>query len=205
MNTCLKISFLGIFQIFRILMVSGILLLSFFSTVAFADVWDKLGSHAEEYQENEGIEDYVWKETESNLPEYPQESDLLEVAGPPAYRNYQYLIDEKNLNVGKDGVVRYSLVIRSPGGADNVMFDGIHCIQNQIKNYAYGSTDMDGNKKFTLKQTTEWKSFRPSGVTAYGKIFATNYFCNHDGIVLTRHEIIQNMKYGKGPVDGLYN
>ncbi|MCP3848865.1 MAG: hypothetical protein GY694_01315 [Gammaproteobacteria bacterium] len=172
---------------------------------AFADVWDKIEAHKTENAENEGVEDYIWKEGGSFLPPYPQDSDLLEVAGPPSYQNYQYLIDGKTLSIGDDGVVRYSLVIRSTNGSDNVMFDGLRCTNRQIKNYAYGSTDMDGNKKFIERQDASWKPFRSTGVMGYGPIFMSSYFCNFDGALLSRHEIIQNIKYGKGNVDGLYN
>ncbi|MCU7937964.1 MAG: CNP1-like family protein [gamma proteobacterium symbiont of Bathyaustriella thionipta] len=175
------------------------------STAALADVWDKWDSHTEEYKENEGVEDYVWKEGGNKMPEYPENSDLLEVAGPPAYRNYQYFIDAKNLTVGADGVVRYSIVIRSSSGADNAMYDGIRCTTNQMKNYAYGSTGMDGNKKFIQKTSVAWTPFRTIGATGYAPILAMNYFCDHSGVPLKRHVIIQNIKYGKGPVDGLYN
>lgn len=176
------------------------------STVVLAgDVWDKWGSHRQEYQENEGVEDYIWKEGSDAIPAYPENSDLLEVTGPPAYQNYQYLIDGKSLTVGADGVVRYVIVIRSSSGVDNAMFDGMRCTTGQMKNYAYGSTGMDGKKKFILKSNAAWKPFRSSGVTGYGPILAANYFCDHSGVPLKRHVIIQNIKYGKGEVDGLYN
>lgn len=174
------------------------------SAAVFADVWDKWDSHKQDYQENEGVEDFVWKEGSNNLPGYPDNDDLLEVAGPQAYQNYQYLIDAENLIVGADGVVRYSIVIRSSSGADNVMHDGIRCTTNQIKNYAYGSTGMDGKKKFIPKLNAVWRPFRATGITAYGSILASNYYCSHEGFPLKRHEIIQNIKYGKGTVDGLY-
>jgi len=38
----------------------------------------------------------------------------------------------------------------------------------------------------------------------YTRSLAENYFCNTLGEVLKRHEIIQNIKYGKGTVDGFY-
>ena len=205
MNICIKIRFSGIFRAPKMFALYGAVLLLPFSTIVFADTWDKLDSFSHEYEENDNAaEDFVWKEEGNNLPDYPQDSDLLAVAGPPAYQNYQYLIDEKSLKVGQDGVIRYSIVIRSPGGADNVMYDGLRCTTQQLKNYAYGSTDMNGRKKFIKRQSVEWKTFRSSGVTAYAPIFVTNYFCDHYGIALKRREIIQNMKHGKGNVDGLY-
>jgi len=187
----------------------NIFLLSLFlgySAVISADVWDKWDSHKEEYKENEGVEDFVWKEGENNLLEYPQDSNLAAITGPAAYRNYQYLLDIKTLTVGSNGVVRYSIVIRSGSGADNVMFDGIRCTTREMINYAYGSTDMKGNKKFIEKSNAAWKPLRSTGVLGYSLPLATDYFCDFSGIPLTRHEIIQNIKYGKGPVDSLmYN
>ena len=187
-----------------VIMLFLFILLFTYSTAVLADVWEKWDSYNQEYQENEGVEDFVWKEGDKNMPEYPENSDLLEVSGSAVYQNYQYLIDGKNLTVGRDGVVRYSIVIRSKSGVDNVMYDGIRCTANQIKHYAYGTTDMDGKKKFIPKSNAAWEPFRSSGVTAYGATLATSYFCDHNAVALKRNEIIQNIKYGKGPVDGLY-
>ena len=189
------------------ILLKNIIIIFLFShnVVIAADVWDKWGSHKQEYQENEGIEDYVWKEGSSQLPEYPQDSDLSAIMGPAAYRNYRYLIDIKTLVVGTDDVVRYSIVIRSSSGSDNVMFEGLRCSTHQVINYAYGYTDMNNNKKFREKNNTNWKPLRSDGVMGYSSILAMDYFCDHNGVTLKRHEIIQNIKYGKGPVDGLYN
>ncbi len=182
-----------------------ILSLSSYSITSWADVWDKLGSFKEEYKDNDNAKDYVWKEDNSQLADYPKDRDLLKIVGPAAYRNYQYLIDGKTLSVSSDGVVRFSLVIRSSSGSDNVMFDGLRCTSRQTINYAYGMTNMDGKKVFNKKNKPQWKPLRSEGVMGYSTILATDYFCDHSGVPLTRHEIIQNIKYGKGPVDGLYN
>ncbi len=181
----------------------GILLTFLLTMPLMADVWDRLPAYSQEYQEND-VEDFVWKEGATNLPDYPADKDLIEVAGPPTYRNYKYLVDEKSLQVGADDVVRFTLVIRSPNGADNVMYDGLRCSTSEIKNYAYGSTDKQGKKVFYPRSKPLWKPISETGVMGYSKVFAINYFCNFDGFVLKRHEIIQNMKYGKGNVDGLY-
>jgi len=179
-----------------------VLLLVFPINGMTADIWDKLNEH--EFQLNEDVEEYIWKEGGTQLPDYPEDKNLLEVAGPPAYRNYQYLIDGKNLQVGKDGIVRYSIVIRSTDGADNAMFEGLRCDSGQIKNYAYGSTDKAGKKVFLPREKPKWQPVRSNGVTGYTESLRVNYFCDMQGAILTRHEIMQNIKYGKGNVDGLY-
>jgi len=179
--------------------------LSIYSVTAVADVWNKWGGFKDEYKDNENAEDYVWKEENSQLPNYPKDSDLLKIVGPAAYRNYQYLIDGKTLSVGSDGVVRFSFVIRSSSGSDNVMFDGLRCNTRQMINYAYGMTNTEGQKVFNKKTKPQWKPLRTKGIAGYSAILADSYFCDPTSIPLTRHEILQNIKYGKGPVDGLYN
>lgn len=182
-------------------MFIGLLLVGIPAAEVVADIWETLNEH--EFRMNEDVEDYIWKEQGVALPEYPQDRDLLEVDGPPAYRNYQYLIDGKSLQVGADRVVRYSIVIRAPGGADNVMYEGLRC-NGQVKSYAYGSTDKQGKKVLLARQNPQWQPVRSTGVTGYSEILRVNYFCNMQDALLSRQEILQNIKYGKGEVDGLY-
>lgn len=176
-------------------------LYSFVFTVQ-ADVWEDLSPH--EFQENEGVEDYVWKEGENILPAYPKDSDLLEVSGTANFPNYTYLIDGKSLTIGADDVIRYTIVVRSSSGSDNISFEGLRCNQLTMKKYAYGSVDRNGQKKLVARNNLKWKPYRVSGVTGYADSLIKNYFCDHNGSTLKLHQIIQNIKYGKGEVDGLY-
>lgn len=172
------------------------------SAQVMADIWEDLNE--EEFREND-VEEFVWKEGDSSALGYPEESDLVEVSGSSAYRNYQYLIDVESVQVGADGVVRYSLVIRSSSGSDNAFFEGIRCISNEIKTYAYGAADMDDKKKFVPRIKPGWKKASSSGVRGYSETFIINYLCGFNGKNIKRYEIIQNIKYGKGEVDGTYN
>lgn len=181
--------------------IFSLLILLFLSAQVWADVWDTLKE--DEFREND-VEDYVWKEDGSTVPDYPKESDLVEVSGSPAYKNYQYLIDVETLQVGADGVIRYSVIIRSPSGADNSFYEGIRCTSGEMKTYAYGITDMDDKKKFISKSDPRWRLASSSSVTGYGPIFIANYLCGFNGKNLKRNEIIKNIKYGKGNLDGLY-
>jgi len=178
------------------------LLLLFLSVQVWADVWDKLKE--EDFREND-VEDYVWKEDGRKTPDYPKDEDLVEVSGSPAYKNYQYLIDVKTLQVGNDGVVRYSLVIRSSSGSDNAFFEGVRCTSGEMKTYAYGITDMDDKKKFIARTDPKWRIASSSGIKGYGQTFIINYLCGFNGKTIKRNEVIQNIKYGKGNVDGGYN
>src|SRR5689334_1971589 len=60
-----------------------------------------------------------WAELQTQLPAYPKMENLLLFDPGPASNNLHY-IDAPSIVVGADGIVRYTLVIKSPTGATNV-------------------------------------------------------------------------------------
>jgi hypothetical protein len=184
-------------------LLSSIVLVLFGNSV-IADVWDKWDAHFDENLDNEGVEEFVWKEDSSNLPQYPLEKNLLPIDGPPTHRDFSYFIDETSITIGHDRVVRYSLVIRSKSGSDNVVYDGIRCTDQYLKNYAYGAVDKTGKKIYMPREKPQWKPLQNSGMTAYGPVLATNYFCSRYDLSLKLHEIINNIKYGESTSEELY-
>jgi hypothetical protein len=56
---------------------------------------------------------------------------------PEAPTDFRYFVDTGSLSVGADRVVRYTLVARSPGGAENVTFEGLRC-SGEYRVYAVG-------------------------------------------------------------------
>lgn len=81
-----------------------------------------------------------WSEELTRLPPLPQAEDLIELrldGGPGPFR---YFIDGRHLAVGEDGVVRYTVVIRSRSGASNLSLEGIRCTaRGRFKVFAYGT------------------------------------------------------------------
>ncbi|MFN2643381.1 MAG: CNP1-like family protein [Burkholderiales bacterium] len=75
-----------------------------------------------------------------SLPAYPVARDLVEFTFPTS-TGFRFFIDRKSLAVGKDGVVRYVLVARSPGGPENVTFEGLRCASAEQRVYALGHPD----------------------------------------------------------------
>lgn len=195
-------------SLYRVGRVKGLnimifLLFSGIMPLVSADIWDELKGHDDkvlEYNEDSyEFGDVILKEREASLPDYPDEADLVAIQGASEFQNYQYLIDVKNLRVDPDGVVRYTMVISAPGGSQNVFFEGLKCDSQEYKTYAYGNAG-----RFIKKETLSWLPVRSLSVMGYTRSLARNYFCNNLGELLKRHEIIQNIKYGKGTVDGLY-
>ena len=94
-----------------------------------------------------------WKEGAINLPPFPQEGDLVEFEVDGAPGQFRYFIDGKNLAIGDDRVVRYTLVIRSDSGANNISFEGMRCDSWEHKVYAYDN----GRGEFRRVASPEWE------------------------------------------------
>ncbi len=186
-------------SLFRITIVLGLC----WSPHVTADIWDELKSHDDkvlEYDEElYDLDKPAWEEAQITLPDYPHESDLIAITGSSAYQHFQYLIDLRQLRIDPDKVVRYTIVIITPGGAQNVIFEGLRCSAKKYKTYAYGNAN-----KFINKKNASWRPLSSQSVMGYTRSLADNYFCNNLGDVLKRSEIVQNIKYGKGNVDGWY-
>jgi hypothetical protein len=55
---------------------------------------------------------------------------------------FRFFVDGSTLSVDpKDGVVRYVLVAQSPGGVQNVSFEGLRCAAAEYRVYATGQAD----------------------------------------------------------------
>lgn len=81
-----------------------------------------------------------WREATVELPPWPEDADLLELTldGPPS--PFRYFVDSRNLGVGPDEVVRYTLVAEGRNGARNLSVEGIRCTpKGRYKVFAYGS------------------------------------------------------------------
>jgi hypothetical protein len=84
--------------------------------------------------------DNDWKEIAVKLPPYPKSEHLVrfDVGDASPHRFY---VDAASLSIGGDGVVRYTLLVRTAAGATNVTFEGIRCEVRGQKYYAVGNAD----------------------------------------------------------------
>jgi len=113
-----------------------------------------------------------WKEQGLVMPPYPQEDNLIEVDIERYDYPYRVFVDSGSLSVGEDRVVRYTVVLRSKSGVDNVSFEGVRCTSHQYKRYAYGSAG-----KFHAVPGAEWKYLRRDRQDVYHNVLANDYLC----------------------------
>ena len=129
-----------------------------------------------------------WVETETVLPAYPSTKNLLpfEVS---ATRN-RYYVDANSISVDKDGVIRYTVIINTPGGATNISFEGMRCETGERRLYAYGHPD----RTWTKAQSALWQEINFAFGHSYQKVLYEDYFCPTDRFAKTAAEAIMNLR-----------
>jgi hypothetical protein len=139
-----------------------------------------------------------WKEGEVTLPSYPEEADLLrfDVFGPTANA---YFLDTRSLSIGKDGVVRYTLLARAPSEVENVAYEGIRCEVREWKAYAFGRRD----RTWAPSRDAAWRPVVRQSVDEFRFTLYRNYLCP-DGLPRRKAEdVIAEIRrqYRAGPLE----
>ena len=112
-----------------------------------------------------------WAEGEVKLPAYPKAADLVEFH-VSAGTEFKFFIDRASLSVSPDGVVRYSLLARSPSGAENVTYEGIRCKSGVYKIYAYGRAGGGW-----VPRASEWRPIERKSVQRWHHALWREFFC----------------------------
>ncbi len=135
--------------------------------------------------------DKPWVEQLTQLPAYPDVKNLMAFDAGAATNN-QYLVDTTSIKIGEDGVIRFSLVIKSSAGALNVSYEGIRCATSERKLYALGRDD----KTWAQPRVSEWQTLDFVRQFYAQRELSKNIFCPHQQIVSNPEEAIQALKAG---------
>ncbi|HEC11915.1 MAG TPA: hypothetical protein ENI80_01470 [Acidiferrobacteraceae bacterium] len=131
-----------------------------------------------------------WNEGETQIPAYPKDRNLMEVAGSPTDRG-RLFVDSRSVTLGKDKVVRFAYVIESTSGARNVFFEGIRCDAQQYKTYAYGTPE----GKWKPISDPKWQPLRYWGQSPYRYNLARDYLCAENEYARSPRDIVRRIKY----------
>jgi hypothetical protein len=155
---------------------------------AWAQYFDSK-KYGENYEEEK-----AWVEAQAPLPEYPKPDNLMEFYVSAATAN-KFFVDAKSLSVGADGVVRYTVVVRAPGGANNVSFEGIRCQTRERRLYAFGRAD----GTWAGARGKEWVGIRPGGPSGYQAVLSKEYFCPGGTPIYRAEEGVEALRRGGHP------
>ncbi|MBI5329835.1 MAG: CNP1-like family protein [Betaproteobacteria bacterium] len=114
-----------------------------------------------------------WQEIQANLPAYPQPANLVRIEIGPTAR-HEVFVDAKSLSSDADGVVRYSLLVKSAAGAETVSYEGMRCENAERKIYAFGrpSGEWARNRRAAWGQIPVRAANNPHGILFF------HYFCS---------------------------
>lgn len=135
-----------------------------------------------------------WAEGEAPLPAFPQEANLREFY-VSEMTSHKFFIDASTLSPGKDGVVRYVLVVRTRGGATNISFEGIRCETRELKIYASGRQD----GTWAEVRKSEWRPIENKPVNRQHAALSRDLFCPNGVSIQTSAEGQDALRLGKHP------
>lgn len=135
-----------------------------------------------------------WQELEVDPPAAPRPENLREFY-VSALASNTFLIDISTLAVGNDGVVRYVLVVRTSGGAENISFEGMRCSDLRWKLYATGTRDGQWSKA----RISEWRPIENKPINRHHAALYRDYFCPNGNPVLNPDEGRNALRLGKHP------
>ena len=141
----------------------------------------------------EFIEGPEWQEEGGGqvvLPNFPDEAGLLDFQVDDPAQAFTYGIDPASLSVGEDGVVRYTVVLKSRAGARNVFFEGIRCQTLEYKTYAHGTPE----DRFQALRAPAWQGLSKSGSGRYRFELHTYFLCDRSHQPLPEHVILRRLR-----------
>lgn len=140
------------------------------SNVIFAGIEDLDGE--EDFDRVKQAPGTGWKEDAVVMPPYPAADELIEVDLSLSEFPFTLFIDPHSLSVGKDRVIRYTAVLRSSNGVENVSYEGIRCKHSKVQRYAYGS-----GGQFRPLRSRDWRYIRRDGQDRFRRALVDDYFC----------------------------
>jgi hypothetical protein len=113
-----------------------------------------------------------WQEADVKLPAPPKAADLIPFVVSPTSSN-RYFVDFASLSVGADDVVRYTALVRTEGGAENVSYEGMRCETRERKLYAFGHPD----GSWSRNRYARWEPIHMHEDNSYRRELYNSYFC----------------------------
>ncbi|MGS0742479.1 CNP1-like family protein [Glaciimonas sp. GG7] len=136
----------------------------------------------------------TWQELAVKLPPQPIAENLVSFYVSPT-TTMTFAIDVNSISVGTDGVVRYTLIGTSSGGAENISYEGIRCQTAERKLYAFGHKD--GN--WSRARLSTWQRISESGGNRQHAALFKDFLCQ-DGTIAGKVTDIQKRVRNNRPI-----
>lgn len=148
------------------------------------------------FAENFGGGSQAWNEATIAFPPAPSDASLKAFFVSAESPN-RFMIDHASLSVDSDGVVRYVLVVRTPGGAENVTYEGIRCATAAWRIYASGRKE----GAWAPLKRSQWVSISYNTYNRPRAALASEVFCDGPVPARSREEILRRLDGRFDPAD----
>jgi hypothetical protein len=91
---------------------------------------------------------------------------------------HRFAIAPNSVTKGSDGIVRYTLLVRTAGGVDNVTYEGMRCATKTWKLYAIGRD----NGEWSRLPDPVWRPITLASLNAARFSLSKDYICVGDGV-----------------------
>lgn len=138
-------------------------------------------------------EDYdakKWEEVEHQLPPPPKAESLAEIYVSAA-TEHRFFVDIDSVSLGKDGVARYTLVVKTSGGATNVSFEGMRCETRERRPYAFGRSD----GRWSKARSNAWVYIREELANRHYATLYKEVFCPDKIIALRLSDVHRALRH----------
>lgn len=128
-------------------------------------------------------------ESDIPLPAFPRAQNLIPVRADSGHADYRYYIDVDSVSLLEDEVTRYTIVIQSPSGEGNVIYEGIRCATEEAKILAFGTKE----GRFARIADPKWTYFYTPGAMGYRRSLVELYVCDEDGWALDSDAVLERL------------
>jgi hypothetical protein len=135
-----------------------------------------------------------WEVLKTQVPSYPKPENLLRFHTGFATA-FEFFVDAASVSVGRDGIVRYTLIARGESGAANVSYEGMRCLPLERKSYAFGRSD----GTWSPAKLARWVPVSGTQGYQHYAALAEEFFCPMDRPVRTAGEAVRALRRGNIP------
>ncbi len=129
-----------------------------------------------------------WKELPLQLPAFPAPGSLIPFQVSPD-SSASFFIDERSLSLGADGIVRYTLLVRAAGGAENLSYEGIRCATAERRLYALGR-----GSEWVMSRNDAWQRIVDNAFNRQHAVLAKDFFCPPGSVLPDREAIVRQLR-----------
>lgn len=131
----------------------------------------------------------VWKEDQTPLPPFPSARDLIPFRADMGDPDYTYYIDVNSVSFTADEVMRYTVIIKSPTGSSNIIYEGFRCATQEVKMFAFGTR----GGQFRRMVDPQWTYFYIDGVMGYRASLFENLICDENGWSVDSDTVLERL------------